>query len=166
MIRRFTAIGLGLMVLAFAPAAFAQGAKDAKLSLKAQKVIYKDPELIEVQVQSMMQMIYLRGSVPSDEASAKAEKLANVKGAKEVRNRLKVTTPDVAAAPDETVKAEIDEAIADDDDLAKSGVDVAVAEGNVKISGKVSDYTVAGSLINEVRKVQGVKSIDFDELKY
>ncbi len=166
MIRRFTAIGLGLMVLAFAPAAFAQGAKDAKLSLKAQKEIYKDPELIEVQVQSMMQMIYLRGNVPSEEASANAEKLADVKGAKEVRNRLKVATPDVAAAPDDAIKMKIDEAIADDEDLAKSGVDVTVAEGNVKIKGKVSDYTVAGSLINEVRKVQGVKSIDFDELKY
>jgi osmotically-inducible protein OsmY len=155
------------MVLAWAPAAFAQGAKDAKLALKAQKALYQDPALIEVEVQSMMQMIYLRGSVPTDEASTNAEKLANVKGAKEVRNRLKVAEPDVASAPDDTIKAKIDEAIADDEDLAKAKLDITVVtEGAVKIEGKVSDYTVAGTLINEVRKVSGVRSIDFENLKY
>ncbi len=165
-IRRIAAGVLGLTVLAWSPGAFAQGAKDAKLALKAQKEIYKAADLIDVEVQSMMPMIYLRGTVPNDEASAKAEKLANVRGAKEIRNRLRVREPDVASAPDETIKAKIDEAIAEDEALKKAKLEITVQEGNVKIKGKVSDYTVAGSLINEVRKVAGVRSIDFEELKY
>jgi hypothetical protein len=30
----------------------------------------------------------------------------------------------------------------------------------------VSDYTVAGTLISDVQDIDGVKTIDFDKLKY
>ena len=166
MVNVFTC-GLALCVLGAASDAFAQGARDAKLGLKAAKVIYKDAELIDVEVQVMGGgMIYLRGTVPSEEASKRAEEVANVRGAKDVRNRLKVTEPDVAAAPDDQIKMKIDEKIAEDEDLSKSKLEIMVDSGNVKIEGKVSDYTVAATLIDDVRDVDGVKSIDFEKLKY
>ncbi len=165
-IRNLWSLGLVLVLLGWVPSAFAQGAKDAKLTLKAQKALYKEPGMIEVDVQSMMGMIYVRGSVASDEVSAKAADLAKVKGAKEVRNRLKISEPDVAAASDDEIKAKIDSAIADDADLKKAKLDIAVTDGNVKFEGKVADYTVAGTLISDVRRISGVKSIDFEKLKY
>ncbi len=164
--RNLWSLGLVLVLLGWVPSAFAQGAKDAKLTLKAQQALYKEPGMIGVDVQSMMGMIYVRGNVATDEASAQAAELAKVKGAKEVRNRLKVSEPDVAAAPDDEIKAKIDAAIAEDQDLKKAKLDVAVTDGNVKVEGKVYDYTVAGTLISDVRRISGVKSIDFEKLKY
>lgn len=164
---RLSTLALAVLALGWAPSAFAQGARDAKLALKAQQEIYKDSELIGVEVQVMGGgMVYLRGTVASEEASGRAAELANVKGAKDVRNRLKVAEVDVAAAADDQIKAQIQEGIANDEDLAKSDLTVSVSEGNVKIEGKVPDYTVAGTLISDVRKVDGVRSIDFENLKY
>jgi osmotically-inducible protein OsmY len=165
-IRYFWPLGLAVLLLGWAPSAFAQGPKDTKLALKAQMALYQDAELIDVDVTSMSGFIYIRGTVPSEEASEKATQLANVKGAKEVRNRVKVGELDVASAPDDEIKAKIDEKIANDDDLKKAKLDISVTEGNVKVGGKVSDYSVAASLINDIRKVDGIKTIDFEELKY
>jgi osmotically-inducible protein OsmY len=166
MIRKLWFVGLALAVVGWAPSVFAQGAKDAKMTLKAQKALYKEAGLIQVDVQSMMGMIYVRGTVASEEASKKAATLAKIKGAKEVRNRIKVGEVDIAAAGDDQIKSKIAEVVAGDEDLSKSKLDISVAEGNVKIEGKVSDYTVAGTLISDLRKIDGVKSIDFDKLKY
>ena len=160
-------VGLALFVLGATPSAFAQGARDAKLALKAGKAIYKEAGLIEVEVQVMGGgMIYLRGTVASDEDLKRAEELANVKGAKSVRNRLKVSELDVASASDEQIKEKIQAKIAEDEDLMKAKLDVTVTEGTVKLEGKVDDYTVAATLISDVRDVGGVRSIDFEKLKY
>jgi osmotically-inducible protein OsmY len=159
-------VALAVVLLGWVPSAFAQGPRDAKLALKAAKKIYKDAAMIEVEVQAMSGFLYLRGTVPDEEASKRAEKLAKVPGAKEVRNRVKIGELDVAAASDDQIKASIDAKIAEDEDLSKSTLDIAVTDGNVKIEGKVSDYTVAGTLISDVQDIDGVKTIDFDKLKY
>lgn len=160
-------VGLALVALAWAPTALAQGPQDAKLALKAAKGIYKEPGLIDVEVQVMGGgMVYLRGNVASEELSKKAEEIATVPGSKEVRNRLAVKAPDVGTASDDEIKAKIQEQISADEDLSKSNLDVQVSEGNVTIGGKVSDYTVAATLVNDVRKVDGVQTIDLEELKY
>ena len=147
-IRYFWPLGLAVLLLGWAPSAFAQGPRDTKLALKAQQALYKDADMIDVEVTSMSAFIYIRGTVPSEEAS------------------LKVGELDVASAPDDEIKAKIDEKIAADDDLKKAKLDVTVTEGNVKVGGKVGDYSVAASLINDIRKVDGIKTIDFEELKY
>lgn len=166
-IHKTLAVAFALVVLGWTPAAFAQGARDAKIQLKAQQELYKDAELIGVEVQVMGGgMIYLRGNVATEEASKRAEEAANVKGAKDVRNRLKVEAVDVASAADDEIKAKIEEKIAADEDLSKSELQIAVTEGNVKVEGKVSDYTVAGTLVSDIRKVDGVRTIDFENLNY
>jgi osmotically-inducible protein OsmY len=166
-IHKTLAIAFALVVLGWAPSAFAQGARDAKLQLKASQQIYKDAEMINVEVQVFGGgMIYLRGTVATEETSKRAEELAKVKGAKDVRNRLKVEAIDVASASDDEIKAKIEEKIAADEDLSKGELEVAVTEGNVKVEGKVADYTVAGTLVSDIRKVDGVRSIDFENLKY
>jgi osmotically-inducible protein OsmY len=165
-IRNVWCLALAVVLLGWAPSVFAQGPRDAKLALKAQQKIYKNAGMIDVEVQAMSGFLYLRGTVSDEEASKSAEDLAKVPGAKEVRNRLKVGEIDVAAASDDQIQAGIAEKIAADEDLSKSKLDVAVTDGNVSVEGKVSDYTVAGTLISDIRKVEGVKSIDFEKLNY
>ncbi len=165
-IRNIWCVGLAVVLLGWAPSVFAQGPRDAKLALKAQQKIYKTAGMIDVEVQAMSGFLYLRGTVADEATSKQAEELANVRGAKEVRNRLKIGELDVAAASDDQIKAGIAERIAADEDLSKSKLDVTVAEGNVTVEGKVGDYTLADTLVSDIRKVEGVKSLNFEKLKY
>jgi osmotically-inducible protein OsmY len=145
----FKVFAVGL-ALGWAPAALAQGPQDAKLALKAAQALYKEPGFIDVEVQVMGGgMVYLRGNVASDE-----------------RNRVTVAAPDVAAASDADIKTKIQQEISEDEDLAKSQLNVEVTQGNVSVEGKVNDYTVAATLISEIRKIDGVQSINFDKLSY
>jgi osmotically-inducible protein OsmY len=162
----FKVLAVGL-ALGWAPAALAQGPQDAKLALKAAQALYKEPGFIDVEVQVMGGgMVYLRGNVASEELSKKAEQVVKIPGSKDVRNRVTVAAPDVAAASDADIKTKIQQEISEDEDLAKSQLNVQVDKGNVSIEGKVNDYTVAATLVSEIRKIDGVQSINFDKLSY
>jgi osmotically-inducible protein OsmY len=173
MVQRFryvVALGIALSIVAGAGEAFAQAA-DQKRTLKAWKAFYVEPGMIEVEVRYMRGTLLMTGDVPSEEHMKKADELADkIKGVKDVRNRLRVREPAVAATTDADLQARIIKNIEEDDELSKSyakgQLEVAVEKGDVTVDGKVGDYTVATQLIQDIRKIPGVKTIDFKKLKY
>ena len=169
------AISLFVAAAAFgiAAEALAQSTGDAKRTLKGQKLFYKEAGMIEVDVRSMKTTLMLTGYVPTEEHKAKAEELAKgIRGVKEIRNRIRVREPDVAAGAvsDADLTAKIDKKIQNDEDLAKAlakeKFKYEITEGNVTITGKLGDWSEAGSLIGSIRNIPGVQTIDFDKLKY
>ena len=168
----------GCLVLVFALAtlnlageAQAQSTADAKRALKAQKIFYKEPGLIEVDIRAMRTTLMMTGYVPTEELKAKCDELAEgVRGIKDIRNRINVREPDVASATDEELMKKITKKIEEDEELLrekeKGNFDVAIENANVKLTGKVKDWSLAGSLLRAVKEARGVKTIDFTKLKY
>ena len=153
--------------------AFAQSTGDAKRTLKGQKLFYKEPGMIEVDVRSMKTTLMLTGYVPTEAHKEKAEELAKgIRGIKDIRNRIRVREPDVAAGnvSDANLTAKIDKKIENDEDLAKAKArekfKYEIKDGNVTITGKLGDWSEAGGLISAVRNIPGIRTINFDKLKY
>ena len=168
--RLLLAVGLAVAFAGAATDASAQAA-DAKRTLKAWKLFYKEPGMIEVDVRYMRGTLMMQGSVPTEEDLAKADELAGkLKGIKEVRNRLRVREPEVAAGGDAEILGKIEAKIEDGEELvkakAKGKLEVTIQDAQVTLVGKLQDYTLATELVNYVRKTPGVKTIDFDKLKY
>ena len=70
--------------------------------------------MIEVDVRAMKSTLMLTGSVPTEEHKAQADELASqIRGVKDVRNRLRVREADVAAGQvsDEQLIAKLDKKI-------------------------------------------------------
>jgi hypothetical protein len=172
MLSTFVALGVTVTVLGLADQAWAQAA-DQKRSLKAMELFYKEPGMCDVEVQTMRTTLMLTGTVPTEEHKKKADELAGkVRGVQDIRNRLNVRPPEVAAGsvPCTEILSKIDKEIAEDEDLSQAkarGLDVQCeGSGDLKIRGRVPDYTVARGLVSDVRRTRGCNSIDFEELKY
>ena len=163
--------GLIVVALGWTADVSAQSTADGKRTLKAEKVFYKVPGMIEVETRAMRGTLMMTGYVPSEELLKKADELAQkVKGIKDIRNRIRVREPEVGAGGDEAILAKIDKAVEEDEDMskakAKGKLDIAISDGNVTVTGKVPDWTVAQALVNDVKRVPGVKTLDFDKLRY
>ena len=170
-LRTLMVAGLALALLGPALDAQAQSPADQKRTLKAWKLFYKTPGMIETEPRMMRGTLMITGSVPSEEHIAAADELAGkLKGVKEVRNRLRVSEPEVAAGGDAEIAAKIDQKIEADEETqkpkAKGQLEVTVEDANVTVVGKVNDYMVAHSLIRDIRRTIGVRTINFDKLKY
>ncbi len=162
-------IALTVVALGLGSNALAQSPGDAKRTLKAQKLFYKEPGMIEVELRAMRKTLLITGYVPTDAHMKKADELAgDIKGIKDVRNRIRVREPDVAAAGDEIILASIEKKIKADEELdrARRRFELEVTDGNVSVTGKLPDYVLADALVDEIRDTAGVKTIDFDKLKY
>jgi osmotically-inducible protein OsmY len=169
--RSILALGLAVATLGFATDSFAQSTGDAKRALKAQKLFYKEPGLIEVDVRAMRTTLMMTGYVPTEEKKAQCDELAKkIRGIKDIRNRIRVREPDVAAATDEELMKKITDRIDQDEELSrekeKGRFDLTINDGNVVLKGKVKDWSLAGSLVGAVKDARGVKTIDFTKLKY
>jgi osmotically-inducible protein OsmY len=164
------ALGLAVAFLGSASDASAQAA-DTKRTLKAWKLFYEEPGMIEADVRYMRGTLMIQGTVPTEEHIKKADELAGeLRGIKEVRNRLRVREPEVAAGGDAEIKEKLAKKFAADEELekalAKGKLEYTVESGHVTLTGKLQDYTVAAGLLNDVRKTVGVRTIDFKKLKY
>ncbi len=166
-------LGIAIAALGLAADVSAQSTADAKRTLKGQKLFYKEPGMIEVDVRAMRDTLMLTGSVPTEEHKAKADELAGkIRGVKDIRNRLRVREPDVAAnqVSDADLSAKIAKKISEDEDLekafAREKFTYDVADGNVTLKGKLGDWSEAGSLVNSVRRIPGVQTLNFDKLKF
>jgi osmotically-inducible protein OsmY len=159
------ALSVGLAVTASA-----QSQAEFKRELKAGKDLYKEPGLMDVTVKSMRGMMMLTGNVATEAESKKAEEIIKgMRGVKEVRNRIRVgSMEDCAAATDATVMAKIDKEIENDEELtqARRKIDIQMKDRNVVIKGELKDYSQAGSLINSVKRVPCLNSLNYDELEY
>ncbi len=167
--RNWIAFGLVILAMGFAFEASAQSTADAKRTLKVGKKFYVEPGMIEVKLQSMRGLLMMTGSVASEDLLKKAEELASgQKGIKEVRNRIVVREPDVAAPSDEEILAKIEKSITEDEELtrARRKIEITSTDRNVVVTGKLKDYAQAGSLINEIRQIRGIKTLDYKKLKY
>ncbi len=169
--RSCLALGIAIAAFGLATDSFAQSTGDAKRALKAAKLFYKEPGLIEVDIRAMRTTLMMTGYVPTEEHKAKCDELADkIRGIKDIRNRIRVREPDVAAATDEELSKKINQKIDEDEELArekeKGRFEMSISEGNVTLTGKVKDWSLAGSLIGAVRNARGVKTIDFTGLKY
>jgi osmotically-inducible protein OsmY len=168
-VRLLLALAFALAALSVAPGASAQSPADAKRTLKIWQALYKEPGMIEVDARYMRGTVLITGFVPSDELMAKADEIVKKqRGVKEVRNRLRVRPPEVASAPCDTIMSKVDKEIEEDEELAQGRrkFEVKCDNSNVTVSGKVNDYTLANTLLNEIRKVDGVQTINFDKFKY
>jgi osmotically-inducible protein OsmY len=169
-IRTLLAFGIALgFVASQAPEASAQSPADAKRTLKIWKALYKEPGFMEVDARYMRGTVLMTGDVASEELMQKANEIVEKqRGVKDLRNRLRVREPDVAAAPCDSILAKIEEEIQEDEELAQGRrkYEIVCEDSNVTISGKLNDYTLASSLLNEIRKIDGVVSMNFDKLKY
>ena len=165
------ALGIGFAFLGYTPDASAQSPADAKRTLKIWKALYAEPGMMEIDVRYMRGTVLMTGDVENEEIQKRAnEIIEKQRGVKEVRDRLRVRPPDVAAGSVscEDIMAKIEAEIEQDEELAQSRrkYEVTCADGNVTLTGKLGDYTLAGSLLNEVRKTEGVGTIHFTKLKY
>ncbi len=162
------ALGLGLVV----SAGNAMGqAADQKRSLKAAKIFYKEPGMIEVDVRAMRGMLMLTGSVATEADLARADEIAKeVRGVKEVRNRIVVRDPEVSTLDDAALMAKIDAKIEADDDLVRAKergrLEIEIKDRNVTVKGKLQDWAVAQTLVNDIRRIPGVATLNFDKLRY
>jgi osmotically-inducible protein OsmY len=158
------------VAVGFAGQASAQSQAEFKRELKAGKDLYKEPGLMEVTIKSMRGMMMMTGNVATEEQSKKAEEIIKgMRGVKEVRNRIRVgTVEDCSAATDATVLAKIDKEIENDEELtqARRKIDIQTKERNVVIKGELKDYSQAGSLINLVKRVPCINSLNYDALEY
>ena len=159
------------MALSWASGAVAQSTADGKRTLKAEKIFYKEPGMIEVTLRAMRGTLMMTGYVATEENLKKADELAEkVKGIKDIRNRIRVRDPEVASAGDDIITAKIDKAIEDDEDLArakaKGKLEIEVSEGNVVAKGKLPGWDIAQTLVNDIKKIGGVKTLNLDKLKY
>ncbi len=154
----------------FALQASAQSQAEFKRELKAGKDLYKEPGLMEVNLKSMKGMMFVTGNVATEEQSKKAESIIKeMRGVKEVRNRIRVgAVEDCAAATDQTVMAKIDKEIENDEELtqARRKIDIQIKDRNLVVKGELKDYSQAGSLINLIRRVPCINSLNYDELEY
>jgi osmotically-inducible protein OsmY len=171
MLRAFVALGVTAFAVALAGDAQAQAA-DQKRSLKAMEVFYKEPGMCDVEIQAMRTTLMITGTVPTEDHKKKADELGSkVRGVKDVRNRLNVREPEVAggAVACDKIMERIDKKISEDEDLSQARRRMEITcegTGDVKITGRVQDYTVARGLISDVRRIKGCNTIDFADLKY
>jgi osmotically-inducible protein OsmY len=159
-----------VLVLGIAGSAKAQSQAEFKRQLKAEQVLYKEPGLMEVNVQSMKGMMMLTGNAATDEQSKKAEEIIKgMRGVKEVRNRIRVgKVDDCTAAKDADLMTKVDKEIENDEELAQARrkIDIQIKDRNIVLKGALKDYSQAGSLVNMVKRVPCFNSLNFDELDY
>jgi osmotically-inducible protein OsmY len=154
----------------FALQASAQSQAEFKRELKAGKDLYKEPGMMDVSLKSMRGMMMLTGNVATDAESKKAEEIIKgMRGVKEVRNRIRVgAMEDCATATDQTVMAKIDKEIENDEELtqARRKIDIQIKDRNIVVKGELKDYSQAGSLINLIKRVPCLNSMNYDGLEY
>jgi osmotically-inducible protein OsmY len=159
-----------VLVLGLTGSARAQSQAEFKRELKAMQTLYKEPGLMEVTVKSMRGMMMLTGNTATEDQSKKAEDIIkNMRGVKEVRNRIRVgKVDDCTAAKDADLAAKVDKEIENDEELAQARrkLDIAVKDRNITLKGSLKDYSQAGSLVNMVKRVPCFNSMNFDELEY
>jgi osmotically-inducible protein OsmY len=158
------------LVVGFALNASAQSQAEFKRELKAMQTLYKEPGLMEVTVKSMRGMMMLTGNTATAEQSTKAEEIIkNMRGVKEVRNRIRVgKVDDCSTTKDADLTAKLDKEIENDEELAQARrkIDISIKDRNIVLKGSLKDYSQAGSLVNMVKRVPCFNSLNFDELDY
>ena len=120
---------------------------------------------------SMRGMMMLTGNTATDDQSKKAEEIIkNMRGVKEVRNRIRVgKVDDCSTAKDADLMAKIDKEIENDEELTQARRKLDISDQGPEhraFKGSLKDYSQAGSLVTMVKRVPCFNSLNFDELEY
>lgn len=163
----------------------ADTAKDASITAEVKTRILADADArgINVNVDTDRGHVLLRGTADSESASRKAEQIAeSVDGVRSVTNGLLVADPsanpqtataktqDAARraadmASDAWVTTKVKSELIADDSVKGSEIDVSTRAGVVKLEGNVSSSAMRDQAIARARGVEGVSSVDADDLE-
>lgn len=165
-----------LLVALFATQAFAASeVQDAALQrsdLAFLRSLYREPGMLEVSLKRYDGSMILIGSVHSEASRARAEEIARESlDAAQLRNRLRVEPVQKghdAPTPDAILQARIEKAIDEDADLRgdRRQLVIEVEQAGARIAGRIDGPMRARSLVDLVRIVPGLASLDFRQLDY
>lgn len=142
---------------------------DAAITAKVKTKITADPELnpFDIDVDTIDGVVSLRGTVPTEEKSDEAEKLARfTEGVVNVENHLRIHDGMTARerVADATLASEIDAKLIADPQVAANNIDVDVQDGVVTLSGVVETDFAREHAEKVAQRVDGVRRV-INELK-
>lgn len=159
----------------FAGSALALGKADEKtpindswVTAKTKIALFADARVkgSEINVETTQGTMMIRGKVDSDAAKQAAEAIAKgIDGVKTVKNELQVVAPakrEAVEQKDEAITTKVNEQIAKDAALMKSGIHAQTNAGVVSLSGEVSDLLTSAQASWTAWQVPGVKSVKND----
>lgn len=156
-----------VLALGCASGARAADTGDAWITTKAKIALLTTSDLSAtgIDVDTVDAKITLHGTVPTQAEKARAESVAkSVKGVQSVNNLLQVVSPkaeDRVEAKDDQIEKRVEQALADDQRLKGSSIDVAsVNNGVVLLRGKADSMTDHLEALNVAGKVAGVRRVE------
>ena len=141
---------------------------DTWITAKTKIAMFADSRVkgSEMNVETNQGAVMLRGKVDSDAAKQAAENIAKgIDGVKTVKNELQVVAPSKREAIDEkddAITARVNEQIAKDSYLKKSGIHAQTNAGVVSLTGEVADLMTSAQASWTAWQVPGVKSVKND----
>lgn len=141
---------------------------DAWITAKTKIALFADSRVKgrDISVETTQGTVMIRGKVDSNESKQAAEGIAkDIDGAKMVKNELQVVAPSKREAvddKDEAITARVNEQIAKDSHLSKSGIHAQTDAGVVSLTGEVQDLTTSAHASSAAWQVPGVKSVKND----
>lgn len=134
--------------------AAAQREVDAERALALQRLLYRDPALIGIEVVCVMDVVFLWGPAPSEAAIRRAVALArqgaDPSGATRIRPHLRVGNGRPPGVKDGVLRDRIERA---------TGETASVRSGGVTLSAEATDPRATSALIERVRRIEGVRTI-------
>ena len=141
---------------------------DSWLTSKTKIALFADARVkgSEINVETTQGVVMIRGKVDSDAAKQAAEGIAKgIDGVKTVKNDLQVVAPAKREAIDDkdaAITTRVNEQIAKDSSLTKSGIHAQTNAGVVSLSGEVADLMTSAQASWTAWQVPGVKSVKND----
>jgi len=141
---------------------------DSWLTSKTKIALFADARVkgSEINVETTQGVVMIRGKVDSDAAKQAAEGIAKgIDGVKSVKNDLQVIAPSKREAIDDkdaAITTRVNEQIAKDSSLRKSGIHAQTNAGVVSLSGEVQDLMTSAQASWTAWQVPGVKSVKND----
>jgi hyperosmotically inducible protein len=141
---------------------------DTWLTAKTKIALFADARVkgSEINVETSQGLVMIRGEVDSDAAKQAAEGIAKgIDGVKSVKNDLQVIAPSKREAIDDkdaAITTRVNEQIAKDSSLRKSGIHAQTNAGVVSLSGEVQDLMTSAQASWTAWQVPGVKSVKND----
>jgi osmotically-inducible protein OsmY len=138
-------------------------ASDAVITSKVKSKLAADPQTsaLEIDVDTLNGEVTLRGRVDSEQEKRDAERLArNTEGVREVNNKLEMG--DVSAGEevsDAWIVTKVKSQLAADPEVNSFNIDVDATQGEVTLSGVVTDQRARTEAERIARATEGVKSV-------
>jgi osmotically-inducible protein OsmY len=162
-----------VLVAAEAHASSGQGIlAEIRQELRVQRALYREPGTLDVSLKQLSGATVLVGSVPSESARGRAEGIVrSMLSGQEIRNRLRVERHDALgpiALRDVVLMAKIEAALEREPGLAgtRRHLDISVVDRNATLRGHVDGPLLAREVVDAVREIDGLSTLNFDQLHF